>query len=128
MIQNIDPVKLSALRDAHTGLHAQYQDTARRAREAQTQLAELRATNPGGSSEQKRITAQYLNLPLSELKATPPETLQAVRLDARMVQRLVTAHERAAALKEEAAAIAAKLRTSSAMVAKINAFAAGAEV
>jgi len=128
MLTNIDPNKLAALRDAHTGLHAQYQGTARRAREAMTALTDMRAMNPGSTPEQKRITAQYLNMPLAELRAVSPEVLAAVRIDARMLQRLVTAHDRAQALKIEAEALAAKLRTSSALMARVNQYAAGVEV
>lgn len=123
MTQSIDLSKLATMRDAHARLHAQYKDVAERARSAKGDVAQLRGISLGGTYEQKAMAAKILALPIAELQALPPETLQAVRIDPRYVQRLVAAQARAEALANEAAELAPALRRSGLLISKVNEYA-----
>lgn len=126
-VRSIDLVKLAALRDAHARLHSQYKDVAERSRQAQAEATQLRSIAPGGSPEQKAMASRFLSMPIPELLSVPAETLSAVRIDPRYVQRLVAAQTRAEALKAEAAELAPALRRSGLLISKVNEFATSRE-
>lgn len=118
----IDFSKLARIRDDHDRLHAEYRHAAERARQAATDAGRLRLEALVDPHDDAAV--QLLTLPAEELAAVPTERLNEARVDLRLVRRLLEAHQRAQRLRSESEAIAARLRTSRALLDRLEAYAA----
>lgn len=118
----IDFSKMAGLRDQHDHLHAEYRHAAERARQAATDAGRLRLEALVDPLDDAAVS--LLTLPAEELAAVPAEKFQEARVDLRLVRRLLEAHTRAQRLRSDAEALASRLRTSRALLDRLEAYAA----
>lgn len=128
MKKQIDFVKLAALRDSHARLHADYRNTAERAREAMADVMRIRTPAPSGTYEQQAATEKIMQLSITELRELHPESLTAAGLTKRVIQRVIDAQTRADSLRKEAEILSKPLHQSSQLIARLNEYASPLEV
>lgn len=114
----IDCLKLDALRDKHSRLHASYKAAAERARDL-AKDASLLVMEAEFEADADLATA-ILSRDADALAATTPEELELAQLDARLVRRIVTARSAAARQRAEVATLADQLRDSTQLITSLN--------
>jgi hypothetical protein len=113
--------KLLDLRARHDRLHDEFRAASERARAAQAEAGRLRVEL---TADADNAAAQLLALPPNELAAVPHDQLKAACLDAWTVRRVLEAAKHADTLRDAAAALAARLAPSRALIERMNAYAA----
>lgn len=114
----IDAMKLDALRDKHTRLHASYKAAAERAREL-AKDATLLMMDVGLEADPD-LAPVILSRGVDALAATSPDELSIARLDARMVRRVVAAKAALARQRADLATLADQLRSSTQLISSLN--------